>query len=153
MPTETQPQVPIPLCTSSNRTSIDATQADDVKKSTRSNDNISHVSEPDQNTDVEKGTQDAPQPESGESSLLVEFDGPNDPANPKNWSVNQRRAITISMSLLVFNVTFASSIFSVNIEVVRQKFDVSVVVATLGVALFVLVWYFPNYIFEEVCQY
>lgn len=43
------------------------------------------------------------------------------------------------MGLMVFTVTFASSIFSVNIGVIVEKFDVTLVTATLGVALFVLV--------------
>lgn len=73
--------------------------------------------------------------------MLVEFDGPNDPGNPKNWTQKRRWAITLSMGLMVFTVTFASSIFSVNIAYVRDKFDVSIVTATLGVSLFVLVCY------------
>jgi len=88
--------------------------------------------------DLEKGTDDdgnAPTPEKG---YLVEFDGPKDPGNPKNWTTKRRWAITISMGLTVFTVTFASSIFSVNIRVVQEKFDVNLVTATLGVALFVL---------------
>lgn len=71
--------------------------------------------------------------------FLVEFDGPSDPGNPKNWTQKRRWAITIAMGLMVFTVTFASSIFSVNIGVITQIFDVNQVTATLGVALFVLV--------------
>jgi DHA1 family multidrug resistance protein-like MFS transporter len=89
--------------------------------------------------DVEKAvTGDAPG-QSGEKNYLVEFDGPDDPGNPKNWTQKKRWAITVCMGLLVFTVTFASSIFSVNIRVVQEKFDVTMVTATLGVALFVLV--------------
>lgn len=75
----------------------------------------------------------------GETNYFVQFDGHDDPDNPKNWKQGRRWAITVSMSMLVFNVTFASSIFSVNIGVVQEKFGVSMVEATLGVALFVLV--------------
>jgi DHA1 family multidrug resistance protein-like MFS transporter len=74
-----------------------------------------------------------------ETRFLVGFDGPNDPGNPKNWTAKRRWGITISMGLMVFTVTFASSIFSVNISVIMEKFDVDLVTATLGVALFVLV--------------
>jgi hypothetical protein len=84
--------------------------------------------------DVEKG-----QAVHAQDKTFVEFDGPKDSGNPKNWSQKRRWAITASMGSLVFTVTFASSIFSVNIGVVREKFDVSIVTATLGVALFVLV--------------
>ncbi|KAL5414006.1 hypothetical protein PMIN04_009217 [Paraphaeosphaeria minitans] len=71
--------------------------------------------------------------------LLVEFNGPDDPDNPKNWTTRRRWGITVVVGMLVFTVTFASSIFSVNIGVVEEKFQVTQVVATLGVALFVLV--------------
>jgi DHA1 family multidrug resistance protein-like MFS transporter len=89
--------------------------------------------------DIEKAEpEDAPTP-LGEKRHLVEFDGPKDPDNPKNWTQKKRWAVTWCMGLLVFTVTFASSIFSVNIRVVQEKFDVTMVTATLGVALFVLV--------------
>ena len=89
--------------------------------------------------DAEKAVEaDAPG-ELGEKQYLVEFDGPGDLSNPKNWTQKKRWAVTVSMALLVFTVTFASSIFSVNISVVQEKFNVTKVTATLGVALFVLV--------------
>jgi DHA1 family multidrug resistance protein-like MFS transporter len=89
------------------------------------------------NLDVEKG----PEQESTQQAkrFLVEFEGANDPGNPKNWTPKRRWCITVSMGLMVFTVTFASSIFSVNIGVVQEKFNVKLVTATLGVALFVLV--------------
>ena len=43
---------------------------------------------------------------------LVEFDGPNDPGNPRNWSRKIRLAITASMGMMTFVVTFASSILA-----------------------------------------
>lgn len=88
---------------------------------------------------LEKGPSDEPQASPGKKSYLVDFEGPNDPDNPKSWTERRRWAITISMGLLVFTVTFASSIFSVNIGYVQQRFNVHLVTATLGVALFVLV--------------
>ena len=70
---------------------------------------------------------------------LVEFDGPNDPDNPKNFSLRKKWAITASMGWMTFVVTFASSIFSVATDAVSQEFDVDRVVSTLGVSLFLLV--------------
>lgn len=89
--------------------------------------------------DVEKGVEAKAADEPAPDRFLVEFDGPGDPGNPKNWTPKRRWGITISMGLMVFTVTFASSIFSVNIGVIVEKFDVTLVTATLGVALFVLV--------------
>lgn len=70
---------------------------------------------------------------------LVEFDGPDDPGNPKNWSVKRRTAITISMGMMTFVVTFSSSIFAVAIEPVSREFGIGEVVSTLGVTFFLLV--------------
>jgi hypothetical protein len=100
----------------------------------------SHVSE----TDVEKGTrapqrEPSPTGEKKERSDLVEFDGPEDVGNPKNWSRRKRWAVTVAMGLMTFVVTFASSIFSVAIDAVSEEYHVSPVVATLGVSLFLLV--------------
>jgi DHA1 family multidrug resistance protein-like MFS transporter len=89
------------------------------------------------NLDIEKGPEQESEQQTKKS--LVEFEGANDPGNPKNWTPKRRWCITVSMGLMVFTVTFASSIFSVNIGVVQEKFNVKLVTATLGVALFVLV--------------
>ncbi|PSN69427.1 citrinin biosynthesis transporter CtnC [Corynespora cassiicola Philippines] len=102
--------------------------------------------------DLEKGLDNDPPEQPADQNFLVEFDGPDDPDNPKNWSTRRRWAITISMGLLVFTVTFASSIFSVNIGVVSEKFNVSVVTATLGVALFVLGFVFGPLIFGPMSE-
>ena len=67
---------------------------------------------------------------------LVEFDGPDDPGNPKNWSARRRTFITIAMGLMTFVVTFSSSIFAVAIEPVSIEYGVEKVIATLGVAFF-----------------
>lgn len=89
---------------------------------------------------MENDSQDVQhQREEPKDPTTVEFDGPNDPGNPKNWTAKRRWCITASLGSLVFTVTFASSVFSVNIGVVQEKFDVDIVTATLGVALFVLV--------------
>ncbi len=70
---------------------------------------------------------------------LVEFNGPNDPDSPKNFSKGRKWAITFSVGWLTFVTTFASSIFSVCTDVVSQEFAVDRVVSTLGVSLFLLV--------------
>ena len=77
--------------------------------------------------------------EKDERSDLVEFDGPSDPGNPKNWTKGRRWAITISMAMMTFVVTFASSIFSVAIKPVSEEYHIGTVVSTLGVSLFLLV--------------
>jgi MFS transporter, DHA1 family, multidrug resistance protein len=70
---------------------------------------------------------------------LVTFDGPDDPENPKNFPAARKWIITASMGMCTFVVTFSSSIFSVAVAPVMDEFGISRVVATLGVALFLLV--------------
>lgn len=59
-------------------------------------------------TDIEKEAPTStpmpavPEPsDNGKDPSLVEFDGPDDPGNPKNWSAKRRIAITISMGMMV----------------------------------------------------
>lgn len=65
--------------------------------------------------DVDKGAgaqQQVPvAPARGPGDDLVDFDGPDDPDNPKNWSKGKKWAITASMGGMTFVVTFASSIY------------------------------------------
>lgn len=132
------------------------TPSDRSKTTMASNNEIPRKSEEDHQVvsngailDVEKGVETDAIGDPVPDRFLVEFDGPNDPGNPKNWTPKRRWCITISMGLMVFAVTFASSIFSVNIGVIVEKFNVSLVTATLGVALFVLVS--PSSISVESC--
>lgn len=70
---------------------------------------------------------------------LVTWSGPDDPANPHNWSTRRKLAIT---GIWVYGnvvTTIASSIFSSGAELIEQEFHVSTTVAILGVSLFVLV--------------
>lgn len=96
--------------------------------------------------DIEKLSQaeisqdETPSPPESEPTdpTLIEFDGPNDPENPKNWTSRRRICITASMGLMTFVVTFSSSIFAVAIEPVSKEYNVSTPVATLGVSFFLL---------------
>jgi DHA1 family multidrug resistance protein-like MFS transporter len=132
MATETANQVD--LKTASHRSSIDESR---TKQREKSVDDLSTSNEA--LGEIEKDPENALPSISNENPEFIDFDGPDDPENPKNWTTKRRWAITLSMGSLVFTVTFASSIFSVNIGVVKELFDVSTVTSTLGVALFVLV--------------
>ncbi|KAB2577382.1 Caffeine resistance protein 5 [Lasiodiplodia theobromae] len=76
-------------------------------------------------------------PENGKETLLVTWYGPNDPANPQNWSVGKKFFVTFEICLLTFSIYIGSAIYSAGIVDVMQKFRVSQVAATLGLTLFV----------------
>jgi DHA1 family multidrug resistance protein-like MFS transporter len=131
--------LPATMSTEQIPRSTDSTTAEETKGKSEDVTNKSQ----DALQDIEKGSNNDTSMPAAKDTFLVEFEGPNDPGNPKSWTTKRRWGITASMGLMVFTVTFASSIFSVNIGVVREKFDVEMVTATLGVALFVLVrWAF-----------
>lgn len=117
-------------------------EAGDKSESTSDLDNQSGPLEVDK--DLEKRSQKESPPRDNDLSVpekdpsLIEFDGPDDPGNPKNWSARRRAAITCSMGLMTFVVTFSSSIFSVAIGPVAAEYNIETVTATLGVALFLL---------------
>lgn len=46
-----------------------------------------------------------------ERNDLVEFEGADDPENPRNWSIKKRLAITAAMGGMTFVVTFSSSVY------------------------------------------
>ncbi|KAF2144207.1 uncharacterized protein K452DRAFT_223480 [Aplosporella prunicola CBS 121167] len=87
----------------------------------------------------QKTREEPQQPEKQEKDPnLVEWDGPDDPENPMNWSTKYKWMITILMGMVTFTITFASSVFSTATMVAAQKFNVSTEVMTLGTSLFVL---------------
>jgi hypothetical protein len=76
--------------------------------------------------------------ETAKDPYLVEWDGPDDPENPMNWSYGKKWLVTLMMGMMTFCVTFASSVFSNATMPVAKEYGVSTVVSTLGTSLFVL---------------
>ena len=76
-----------------------------------------------------------PPPESN----IVDWDGPDDPEKPMNWSNKKKWAATMILSSLTLTITFASSVFSTATMVTAKEFGTSNEVMTLGTSLFVLV--------------
>ena len=70
---------------------------------------------------------------------LVTWDGDDDPLNPHNFSVRKKVGITSIWVIGNIVTTIASSIFASGALLIEAEFDISPVVATLGVSLFLLV--------------
>ena len=92
--------------------------------------------EQEQDQDQEAGSGND-QSEEEEDPNLVTWYGPNDPANPQDWSVFKKCAVTAQLCLLTFSIYIGSAIYSPGYESLNQSFGVSSVVATLGLTLFV----------------
>lgn len=69
---------------------------------------------------------------------LVDWNGPNDPDNPLNWSMRRKAFVTGLLCLLTFSVYMGSAIYTPGVELVAEYFGVGTVTATLGLTLFVL---------------
>ncbi|KAF6819840.1 MFS multidrug transporter, partial [Colletotrichum plurivorum] len=77
-------------------------------------------------------------PEGNASAVTVDWDGPDDPSRPRNWSPARKWTIVATNSLATFMVSFSSSVFSGYIVQVGREFHMSPDVALLGVSLYVL---------------
>ncbi|KAH8690332.1 major facilitator superfamily domain-containing protein [Talaromyces proteolyticus] len=71
-------------------------------------------------------------------STLVDWNGPDDPENPQNWSALRKWMITTNMGLVAFCATFSSSIFSTATAATASESNVSQEVMILGTSVFVL---------------
>ncbi|KAG8985007.1 hypothetical protein FRB90_004990, partial [Tulasnella sp. 427] len=72
-----------------------------------------------------------------EDPYLVTWDGPEDPENPKNWSVIYRWYITSISGLLVLSATFASSAPSGILRQLTSEFHLNHTLSILTISLFV----------------
>lgn len=62
----------------------------------------------------------------------------NDPVNPMNYSTTMKWSITILVAIATLAVAFVSSAYSGGIAEVLREFQISQIVGTLGISLFVL---------------
>ncbi|KAF5973963.1 major facilitator superfamily transporter [Fusarium bulbicola] len=85
-------------------------------------------------------------------STIIGWNDPDDPDNPKNWPNRRKWMITVSLGMLSWVVTFASSIFSTATRPAAKEFGVSVEVMTLGTSLFVLGFAFGPLVFGPMSE-
>ncbi|KEF60769.1 uncharacterized protein A1O9_02331 [Exophiala aquamarina CBS 119918] len=67
---------------------------------------------------------------------LVDFDGPDDPYRPSNWSVKKKIITTALYGFTTMSASWASSAYSPGTQQVAEEFHVGTQVATLGTTLF-----------------
>ncbi|KAF4340304.1 H+ antiporter [Fusarium beomiforme] len=70
--------------------------------------------------------------------ILVDWYSDHDPANPQNWSNLHRALVGLIICFYTFVVYLSSAIYSPSTEGVMERFGVSNLKATLGLAMYVL---------------
>lgn len=84
-------------------------------------------------------TEQAPERDAAsEESLIVTWDGPDDPENPLNFSLRYKCWITAITSLMTFSVSFGSAIWAAATEATAKEFHVSNELMILGITVYVL---------------
>lgn len=69
---------------------------------------------------------------------VVEFDGPDDPLHPQNWTFKRKIIVAVVLSYTSLASTFTSSLFSASTRAFAEYWGVSLEVATLGTSLYVM---------------
>ncbi|KAM0797413.1 MFS multidrug transporter-like protein [Usnea florida] len=73
-----------------------------------------------------------------QEQYVVEFDGPDDPLHPQNWTLRKKMFLAVILGYTTLTTAFASSIFSAATAAVAEHFHVSTEVGILGLSLYVL---------------
>ncbi|KAI0699229.1 MFS general substrate transporter [Cytidiella melzeri] len=73
-----------------------------------------------------------------EDHELVDWDGPDDPESPLNWSYWKKISLLAQISLLTVAVYIGASIYGPGVADLSEKFGVSATAGTLGLTLFVI---------------
>jgi len=99
------------------------------------------------------GREDEPRQtrEKGQSDI-VDFDGPDDPANPMNWAKRKKIGVTILYGVNTMCATFTSSIFSSASPFIARQFGISNEVGILGLSLYLLGFAFGPVLFAPLSE-
>lgn len=68
----------------------------------------------------------------------VDFDGPDDPIFPHNWTMKRKISVCIILGYATFCSAWGSSVYSSATPFVMEQYGIGQVPATLGVSLYVL---------------
>ncbi|KAL1965148.1 hypothetical protein VTN77DRAFT_6061 [Rasamsonia byssochlamydoides] len=79
-----------------------------------------------------------PPPLPEKEAYVVEFDGPDDPLHPQNWTLKKKLFTSVMLTYTTLVSTFTSSVFSTATTNVAALYHVSDEVALLGLSLYVL---------------
>lgn len=93
-----------------------------------------------------------PEPLPDSELYQVDFNGPDDPEHPFNWSTGRKLAISGTLALCSVCITWGSSIYSVATPGLSQIYHVKPVVTSLGVSFYVLGFAFGPIIWSPLSE-
>ncbi|KAI0129777.1 major facilitator superfamily domain-containing protein [Xylariales sp. AK1849] len=76
--------------------------------------------------------------EDGKDAYLVDWHSTDDPENPQNWPSSWKLMVTLQICLLNFSVYIPSSIYVPGESSIMNDFDVSEIIATLGLSFYTI---------------
>lgn len=76
--------------------------------------------------------------EEGQPVTIVDWYGPDDPANPVNWSGWKKLMIYLTINYCSMTVYMAATIYTVSQTQIAEAFEVSTLVAASGVGFFII---------------
>ncbi|OQV03361.1 hypothetical protein CLAIMM_08412 [Cladophialophora immunda] len=88
-------------------------------------------------TTVRASEKDVTLPASDEEAIVVSWTE-NDPENPRNWSQSKKTWTLVVVNLYTFCVYCTASIITPTAGAIQQRYDVSIVVASLGLSMYVV---------------
>ncbi|SPC65758.1 probable FLR1 - Putative H+ antiporter involved in multidrug resistance [Ustilago sp. UG-2017b] len=115
-----------------------ASEATHVNPHSGNNKDKSGSASPVQRQSKDENAESAPNDMNDDSHpYLIDWNGPNDPDNPLNWSMARKYFVTFLLCLLTFSVYMGSAIYTPGVQLLANWFGVGTVTATLGLTLFV----------------
>jgi DHA1 family multidrug resistance protein-like MFS transporter len=84
--------------------------------------------------------------------ILVDFYTTDDSENPQNWSLTRKGVATLQICLYTLAVYMGSAIYTPSIPGIEEAFGVSITVASLGLALYVLAYGIGPLLFSPISE-
>lgn len=104
-------------------------------------------------TDERTLSGDAPIREEAQDPNVVDWDGPDDPANPLNWPAKKKWSIIAALGAVTFITPLASSFFAPGVPQVMRAFEVeSNLMATFVVSVYLLGFALGKLLVRHTCS-
>ncbi|KAI4523073.1 MFS general substrate transporter, partial [Schizophyllum commune Loenen D] len=101
---------------------------------------------PEQRDEVSPSREDVAAKPPVDDGICVDWDGPDDPANPRNWSLAKKWRITCICSLITFNIALASTLPTSATPFIRIYMGMEKEVSYLITTMFLLGYVFGPFV-------